>query len=239
VRRSGLCLGLGLGNRDSDSTVGLSLALIARLIMLSVSVPTRCPSSDLCPRANLRLLSVTRPASASDTQCTSHGKATRTVSDGRVTGTQPGLSIDGSDRWVSSSYRDTVLWNSLTGRLTKRSRQACPCASRLRRATESHMPVFSGSKQPLLTMLTLMFQVVQISFSAIPHRCIIISLHASRSRRSSHERLAYCLARLATKAGLSSSASVFAFKACRARLYCQLVHEVLIAVYHDRYKAVT
>jgi hypothetical protein len=32
------------------------------------------------------------------------------------------------------------------------------------------------------------------------------STHASRSRHSSHERLAYCLARLATKAGLPSSA---------------------------------
>jgi hypothetical protein len=32
------------------------------------------------------------------------------------------------------------------------------------------------------------------------------SSHASRSRHSSHERLAYCLARSATKAGLSSSA---------------------------------
>jgi hypothetical protein len=36
------------------------------------------------------------------------------------------------------------------------------------------------------------------------------STHASRSRHSSHERLAYCLALLATKAGLPSSARLSA-----------------------------
>jgi hypothetical protein len=59
------------------------------------------------------------------------------------------------------------------------------------------MPVFSKRQFP--TMLTLMFG--QISFSTIPS-----STHASRSSHSSHKRLAYCLALLATKAGLPCSA---------------------------------